>query len=199
MAENESLADTLKKQVGPAPLYVWWGAGIVVAALIFTYLQKKKNAASKADNTGSTTSDTATNLSDTQTLPDWVAQGGQMPYQGGDVYVNIPGQTPAPTNDTSVPSKPGGLHMLNEGTKHVSLVWQPPDPSDPAINFYRIATIGPPGTGKFDEITATGTSTTRYGLKPNTKYTFNVYAVSKAGIRSLAATIPVTTKSAGAE
>lgn len=91
-----SLADTLKEKKGPLPVWAWTGLFVVLLAGFMIYRNKKAAAAAAADSTSGGTG--ATDLGNTN-LSALTPSAFPMPYQGGDVFVNVPNPGQPGTGD----------------------------------------------------------------------------------------------------
>lgn len=97
------IGGTLKQKYAGVPVWVW---ALLLTAGLAIYLIHKKNAS--ASSAGGTSSTNATNLQDQQALANMFATAGQMPYQGGDIYINTPTtptQSTPPSSPVSNPEK----------------------------------------------------------------------------------------------
>jgi len=130
------MSGALAHKVGPLPVYAWlMAAG--AAGFILVKIAGGKKAASSG---GGADSGQGTDFSSTQTqtstdpttgdttstsytaqgngyLPGMLTYGaGAMPYQQGDVYVNLPAQTTTPTAAPVAPVAPGQLQGVKPFT-----------------------------------------------------------------------------------
>lgn len=83
---NNSLMGTFKQKVGPLPLGVW----VLLFAIVGGYLwyRHKQNASS----TSTAANQTSSNVGTAGQLADSFTTAGDMPYSGGDTYINSVGQ-----------------------------------------------------------------------------------------------------------
>jgi hypothetical protein len=83
-----AIMDSLNEKYGPLPLWSW---GLVTALGAGAYLIHKKNTASSANaqSTQAAADQTNTDLGSASELANMFEVAGEMPYQGGDTYINI--------------------------------------------------------------------------------------------------------------
>lgn len=151
----------LRKKTGPLPNAVYVFAAAAVLFYLYKRNQQKKAAAATTNpSTGdqgqfsstTTTTDPKTGTSTTysangpstgflNTGPAMVTGAGNMPYSGGDVYVNYPGQTTRPPTGVSPPPDHDHDHDHGHGDDHDSQ-----GPGDNRQYPPRHAPHGPPGS-----------------------------------------------------
>jgi hypothetical protein len=123
MSDIGDIGAFLKQRVGPLPV---WSYALLSFGIAWWYLSRRKSKSSGTETgsppTGQFSSTQSTKYTDPKTgqqidtsytaqgagyggaLGPWYAQ--PMPYSGGDVYVNYPGQPTAPAPSPTPPSTP---------------------------------------------------------------------------------------------
>lgn len=88
--------------------------------------------------------------------------------------------------DTTAPSVPVNLHVTRIAHNAISLAWNASTDEGSGVKNY-VVSYAEPGASS-QTVTVTTTSATIGGLKPNTLYTFRVFAVDNAGNQSARST-----------
>lgn len=122
-----SIADTLTRRLGPAPVWVWAGVGI--AALVGYEVYRKRQQSNNQNNT--TTSADSSNLGTTP-VSNLTTQAQPMPIQMGDTFVSTTVNN-QPDDGSTPPSAPG----------------QPATPPPPVTTPPKTTTQGPYPPGNY--------------------------------------------------
>ncbi len=164
----------LKKKTGPLPNGAW----IFIAAAVGFYMYKRQQQSSKALATGdgngaggdagtfsstTTSTDPTTGATNTYTASGPSAgylntgalttqAAGPMPYSGGDVYVNYPGQTTAPTGPAYPPVHAPSAPVGATGSWWYTLP-SPTNPGNLADTVYQLG-VGPNPNSQTQQILA---------------------------------------------
>lgn len=82
-----SLMGTFKQKLGPLPLGVW----IIMVAVVGGYIWYRHNQSSQSSATSAAAGQTNSNLGSADQLANAFTTAGDMPYSGGDTYINSVG------------------------------------------------------------------------------------------------------------
>lgn len=123
-----SIADTLTHKVGPAPVWVWAGAG--VAVIVGYEYYRRKQQQSQQDNT--TTNALSSNTG--QPISNLTQAAQPMPFQMGDTFVQTTVNNP-PVNSGSPTVQPGAPMQPVTPAKTTT----PASTTKPAGSYYALS------------------------------------------------------------
>lgn len=110
-----------------------------------------------------------------------------------------PGVT-AMTSIATVPSAPKNMQRVSASGGYINLLWEAPDDCGGLPIFQYTLIVDGPGVNETQQLTGGMTSTSVYGLEPETIYNFELYATNNVGsslpVTFTASTTPVTAPSA---
>jgi LysM repeat protein len=133
-----AVMSAINQKYGPLPLWSW---GLIASLIAFWYMVHKQNEASASNqsSTQAAADQTNTDLGSASELANLFEVAGEMPYQGGDTYINI--TQPAGTTGTTSTGTTGtsGTTTVRSGTPATGIYSTPVPPktttgSTPASN-----------------------------------------------------------------